>query len=278
MRNCRRRTRSWRLGRVRSSRKTSSCEKAQEEAARLFEQQRALLQRLQEALLHIPSELPGVRFGHLYRSATKEAQIGGDFYDVFEVRDGRVGLVIGDVSGHGVEAARMANLVKDTVHAFAHQFGDPSRVLGETNGLLVRRRIPGFVTAFLGFLDPDTGSFVYSSAGHPPPLLHVDFHAEFLESHGLPLGALDDARYSDAVACVPRGGLLLFYTDGITEARSGDAFFGELGLRAAVERLAGWHVEILPALLLEEALAFARGRLHDDAAILAVKYVGKPEL
>jgi sigma-B regulation protein RsbU (phosphoserine phosphatase) len=106
----------------------------------------------------------------------------------------------------------------------------------------------------------------------------VDFHGEFLKSHGLPLGALDDARYSDAVALVPRGGLLLFYTDGITEARSGDAFFGELGLRAAVERLAGWHVEILPALLLEEALPFARGRLHGDAAILAVKYVGKPEL
>ena len=77
-------------------------------------------------------------FGHLYRSATEEAQIGGDFYDVFETKDGRIGLLMGDVSGHGVDAARIATLTKDTIRAFSHKFGRPHVVLRETNRLLIQ--------------------------------------------------------------------------------------------------------------------------------------------
>ena len=119
-------------------------------ALRELEEQREIASTLQEALLDIPQDLSGVKFGHLYRSATKEALVGGDFYDVFEVKNEQIAVLIGDVSGHGVEAARVATLVKDVVHAFAHQFTHPHVVLAETNDLLIEKRSPGFVTVFLG--------------------------------------------------------------------------------------------------------------------------------
>jgi PAS domain S-box-containing protein len=248
---------------------------AQAEAGRLLEEQRAVLHRLQVALLDIPHQLSQVRFGHLYRSATKEAQIGGDFYDVFQAKNGRVGLLIGDVSGHGVDAARVATLVKDTVHAFSHQFRRPHLVLRETNRLLVEKDLPGFTTAFLGFLDPVDGRLVYSSAGHPPPLLKVGGAVTLLESPNVSLGVFADAHYRDSEVEIPEASLLLLYTDGITEARNGDAFFGEGSLTSALVALGDEPIETLPSLLLQAALSFSGGRLADDAALLAVSFQPK---
>ena len=248
---------------------------AQSESARLLKEQSSLLLRLQEALLDIPQELPGVKFGHLYRSATREALVGGDFYDVFGALDGCIGLLIGDVCGHGVEAARIATLAKDTVHAFAHQFRRPHLVLRETNGLLVEKNLPGFVTAFLGFLDLESGMFTYSSAGHPAPMLATDGHVALLESISPPLGVFADTRYRDNETAIEQGSLLLFYTDGITEARRDGDIFGEERLAEAFGRMRGRAVETVPSLLLEEALGFSRGHLEDDAALLVVNYLGK---
>jgi serine phosphatase RsbU (regulator of sigma subunit)/PAS domain-containing protein len=250
---------------------------AHEKTARLLTEESDLLSRLQGALLDIPSQLPGVKFGHLYRSATRRAQVGGDFYDVFAAKNGQVGLLIGDVSGHGIEAARVASLVKDTVRAFAQQFGRPHVVLRETNRLLVEKKRPGFVSAFLGFLDPQTGELVYSSAGHPPPLLVQNGHALPLELGGVPLGVFPDAHYRDGETTLEEGCPVLLYTDGITEVRNRDAHFGEAGLTASLERLCTHPVEELPALLLDEALLFSAGRLEDDVAMLAVRYLGNME-
>jgi PAS domain S-box-containing protein len=250
-------------------------QEAQQEIVRLLEEQSSLLLRLQEALLDIPQELPGVKFAHLYRSATLQAQVGGDFYDVFEAKEGRIGLLIGDVSGHGVEAARIASLAKDTVHAFAHQFRDPHLVLREANRLLVEKRLPGFVTVFLGFLDPESGVFVYSSAGHPAPLLATDGHMALLQSIGSPLGVFADASYQDSETEIREGSLLLFYTDGITEARRDSDLFGEQRLAEALGRMRDQPLETLPSLLLDEALLFSGGLLRDDVALLAVSYLGK---
>ena len=240
----------------------------------MLEEQRGLFHRLQEALLDIPQDLPGVRFGHLYRSATKEARIGGDFYDVFEAKNGRIGLLIGDVSGHGVEAARVATLVKDTVHAFAHQFRRPRLVLREANRLLVEKNLPGFVSAFLGFLDPERGTLTYSFAGHPPPLLAVAGQVAPLEACSLPLGAFSYARYRDVEIDIAEGALLLLYTDGITEARRDGELYGEARLRDAFGRARDCPVEELPSRLLGEVLSFSGGVLRDDVALLAINYLG----
>ena len=245
-----------------------------EENERLYRQQLEIAENVQGAFLHIPSELGPIRLGHLYRSATEQARVGGDFYDVFQAKEGRIALLIGDVSGHGLEAARVATLVKDVVHAFAHQFRRPHLVLRETNRLLVEKNLPGFVTAFLGLLDPETGTLVYSSAGHPPPLLLADGQAEPLTSASLPLGVLGDARYRDLEIDVPKGAGLLLYTDGLTEARRDGNLFGEAGLVAALAKLGGRPIEELPSALLDEALSFSDGGLRDDVALLAICYPG----
>jgi sigma-B regulation protein RsbU (phosphoserine phosphatase) len=167
--------------------------------------------------------------------------------------------------------------VKDTVHAFAHQFRRPHLVLRETNRLLVEKGLPGFVTAFLGFLDVEHGTLTYSSAGHPPPMLCARGRVTLLESFSLPLGAFADAQYRDTEAKLEKGSLLLFYTDGITEARRDGELFGEERLAASLARAWSGPIETLPSLLLEEAVAFSGGLLRDDAALLAVSYLAEDQ-
>ena len=138
---------------------------------------------LQQSLLDVPEQTQEIDFGHLYRSATLEASVGGDFYDVFKVDDRRVALLMGDVSGHGVEAARIATLVKDVVYAYSQRSSVPGDVVASTNELLVRKHIPGFVTMFLAVLDLDTGLLTYCSAGHPNALVvDSDGHLRLLEA------------------------------------------------------------------------------------------------
>ena len=243
-------------------------------AIKELEEQREIASVLQKALLDLPQRAPGVEFGHLYRSATHQAQVGGDFYDVFEAKGGRIAILIGDVSGHGLEAARIATFAKDVIAAFAHQFRWPHLVLRETSRLLVEKNLPGFVTAFLGFLDPESGALVYSSAGHPPPLLSAEGQVESLSLAGTPLGVFADARYRDIETEIQKGSVLLFYTDGITEARRDGDLFGEQRLGEALGRMRDEPIDELPQLLLGEALDFSDGILRDDVALLAINYLG----
>jgi len=197
--------------------------------------------------------------------------VGGDFYDVFKVKDDRMAVLIGDVSGHGVEAARVAILVKDVVHAFAHEFSQPEIVLSKTNDLLLEKRIPGFVTVFLGVLDPDTGVLEYSSAGHPPALLRTaEGGVEELASGSAPVGVLPGHSWKGAQVQLHEGDLLLLYTDGLIEARRNGNFFGQEGLAKSLTHWKNPSPELLPQALLDEVLSFSGGALSDDVAMLAL--------
>ena len=243
---------------------------AAEENARLYRTQQEIAETLQLAFLHIPTQIGRVRIGHLYRSATESALVGGDFYDVFAVRDSRIVVLIGDVAGHGISAARTATLVKDVVHAFAHDQREPEEVLQSTNRLLVEKELKGFVSLFLGVLDSDTGRFRFASAGHPSTFLRrCSGQVETVGAPAFPLGVFPDASWRQAEVGLQEDDVLLLYTDGLIEARRGDEFFGESGLRAL---LAGAQttVEELPQVILDEVLSFSGGSLRDDVAILAV--------
>jgi len=244
------------------------------ENERLYRQQLAIAENLQGALLHIPSELGPVRIGHLYRSATQAARIGGDFYDVFEVKDGRIAVLIGDVAGHGIEAARVAALTKDVIHAFAHQTLQPNQVLRRANALLLEKALSGFVTAFLGILDPWGGNLTYASAGHPDTLLRrASGDIDTLGGGSSPLGVYADASWKRGDVGIGVGEMLLLYTDGVIEARRGGEFFGEKRLQAVLKRKR-LSVERLPSQVLDRVLAFSGGTLQDDVAILSVLYTG----
>jgi PAS domain S-box-containing protein len=241
-----------------------------EENERLYRQQLDIAENLQFALLSIPSQIGHVRLGHLYRSATEAARVGGDFYDVFEVKGGMICVLVGDVAGHGIQAARTATMVKDVVHAFTHQSVRPHEVLRRTNSLLVEKQLPGFVSLFLGILDGATGDFRYASAGHPEALLRrVSGEIQFLGSGSAPLGVHPEASWRPGMVSLEPGDLLLLYTDGVTEARRNGEYFGEKRLATILKRKR-ISAERLPHIVLDQVLAFSGGNLKDDIAVLAL--------
>ena len=247
-----------------------------EENEKLYRQQLSIADSLQLSLLNVPSEMGPLRLGHLYRSATQTARVGGDFYDVFEVKNGKIAMLIGDVAGHGIEAARTATLVKDVVYAFAHQSLRTHEVLHRTNMLLIEKELAGFVTLFLGILDVHSGVLRYSSAGHPPTLVRrVSGQVETLGEGSTPLGIYRDAAWKAGEVRLAPGDLLLLYTDGVTEARKGDALFGAKRLEQILRRKR-ISAERLPQLVLDRVLVFSDGLLSDDVALLALSLTLSP--
>jgi PAS domain S-box-containing protein len=240
------------------------------ENERLYRQQLDIAENLQFAFLNIPSEIGPVSLGHLYRSATEAARIGGDFYDVFEVKEGQIAVLIGDVSGHGIQAARTATLVKDVIHAFTHQSLRTHEVLRHTNKLLLEKNLPGFVTAFLGILDQNTGRLRYSLAGHPEALLRrVSGEVQRLGSGTSPLGVYPDPSWRTHEVDLEANDVLVLYTDGVIEARRNGEFFGETRLENVIKRT-DVSPQRLPQLVLDQILAFSDGGLQDDVAVLAL--------
>ena len=242
------------------------------ENARLFEQQRSIAAALQQTILEMPSGVPHMLFSHLYRSATEETVVGGDFYDAFELEDGFIALLIGDVSGHGVNAARIATMVKASLVAFAHSHNDPNDVLTLVNQLLLRKAVPGFTSLMFAVFHPETGTLTYCSAGHPELLLARSGEVTSLASpRSTPLGVFSDWSCASESIRLEPGDTLLFYTDGLTEARREEELFGEERLGTAFRGKASLPLEQLPQALLDEVFAFTGGRLPDDVAILAVR-------
>lgn len=242
------------------------------ENARLQETERETREMLQTALLGVVREIPGVRFGHLYRSATRRARVGGDFYELLVIDDGHVGVLMGDVSGNGLEAASLAALVKTTVKIHALDLGSPAAVLAKANHVLLGECDSySFVTAFYGVFDTVTGELTYCSAGHPPALLRRAEGETAALREGSPiLGAYADLEYVDRATCLTNGDTLLLYTDGLTEARREREQFGEQRLISLVDRLGDVDPRDLPELVFEEVFSHACGDLHDDMAILAL--------
>jgi PAS domain S-box-containing protein len=244
--------------------------KRAEESDRLYRQQLDIAGSLQLALLNIPQEIGPVRIGHLYRSATQAAQVGGDFYDAFEVKGNQVAMLVGDVAGHGIAAARTATLVTDVVHAFIHESLRPHQVLRHTNVLLLEKELPGFVSLFLAILDTQTGLLRYASAGHPETLLRrASGQIQALGAGSPPLGVFAGASWKTSEIEMGQGDLLLLYTDGVIEARRDGEFFGQKRLDRLLRRK---HVTVdrLPHLILDQLLAFSQGTLSDDVALLAL--------
>jgi PAS domain S-box-containing protein len=242
------------------------------ENARLYEAQRNIAEQLQEAILEIPAAVSNLSFGHLYRSATEGALVGGDFYDILELNHDLVGLVIGDVSGHGVNAARTAGMVKSSVAALAADRDDPSTILASVNRLLVDRSVPGFTSVLFALYRPSTGLLTHCSAGHPNLLLgHADGQVELIGQNHPPLGVFASWSCSIETTHVEPQDTLLLYTDGLTEARAGREMFGEGRLSDTFAKHLHVELDKMPQAILDDVLAFTGGRLRDDVAILAVR-------
>lgn len=240
--------------------------------ARLYEEERGIADTLQTAILTLPSHVPGVRFGHLYNSATDGAMVGGDFYDVFELEHGLVGVCVGDVSGKGLEAATLTSFVKNTLRAYAYDMRSPAETISRTSDAIHRvTPTATFVTLFFGVIDPVKGLMQYSSAGHPPSLVRdLDGRVRALGQGGTLAGAFAGSEYEQLSTELRRGDVLLSYTDGIIEARKGKELFGQDRLIQAFAEVGDASIDSIPERILGRVVGFSGGRLTDDIAILAV--------
>jgi len=242
------------------------------ENARLYQAKRNIADTLQEALLIMPGNLPGVDFAHLYRSATESARVGGDFYDLFEIDENRVGIVMGDISGKGLEAATLTSLVKSTIRIYAYDDYSPASVMKKVNDV-VRKFCPlySFVTAFFCILDVKTGRLTYCNAGHPPAYVKQQASGlQFLATCSPIIGAFPEFDYVAGETVLEKGDALILYTDGITEARCDDGFFGDERLVELIDKLTYFEVKDIPEAIFDEVIKFTGGPLTDDIALLSI--------
>jgi predicted ester cyclase len=186
-----------------------------------IEQELQFARRIQQASL--PEEVPepeGWEITPCYRPAR---EVGGDFYDFFELEDGRLGVIVGDATGKGVPAALVMTATSSMLRAAARASGtsSPGEVLAHVNEALLTRIPPNmFVTCFYAILDPESGRLRYANAGHDPPYLRrrSGADAEELRARGMPLGLMPGMGYEEREASLGEGDSVLFYSDGLVEA------------------------------------------------------------
>jgi hypothetical protein len=245
------------------------------ENARLYDVERNIADTLQKALLTIPDRIEGLEYSYIYRSATEATKVGGDFFDIFELENNRVGIMVGDVSGKGLEAASITSLARNTLRAYAYENESPAVILEKTNEV-IHKSIPAsmFITLFFGIIDMNSGSIVYCSAGHPPTLLKRKMAGvESLEVTGPILGAFSKARYRDSSGLIEKGDILLLYTDGITEARCNGGFYDEDRLVSMLSSIESASAKDIPRVIFDNVMECASGRLNDDAILLSLALV-----
>ncbi|MFF1698507.1 SpoIIE family protein phosphatase [Streptomyces sp. NPDC058257] len=248
--------------------------------ARLYSERMAISQSLQRSLLPpgLP-QIPGVEVDVIYRAAGEGNEVGGDFYDLFPIRDGAYGFAIGDVCGTGPEAAAVTGLARHALRLLAREgFGGPA-VLERLNAAILDEGARSrFLTLLYGELWPqEDGSAVLKivCAGHPLPLrLRQDGTVEpYAEPQPL-LGVMDDLELYEQTMTLDPGDVLLCVTDGVTERREGTRMLGDDGLADVLTTCTGLTAGAVAARIMRAVERFATDAPSDDMAILAMRVPG----
>jgi sigma-B regulation protein RsbU (phosphoserine phosphatase) len=257
-----------------AQREAEAARAAAEEAER---HSRAMVETLQGTL--VPRTLPevdGLELAGVYRPAGDGREVGGDFYDAFVVDDDECWLVLGDVSGKGVDAAVVTALVRNGARTLALSTPrvqrEPSEVLRRLDQLLDHHETTRFCTAaVLRLRRAAPGwSVTYASGGHPPLVLRSGREpARFVEASGQVLGALPIGEFDQLEVSLGPGDSVLLYTDGVTESRHGKELYGDARLLAAVDA-AGPGAAAVTTAVIEDVMRFGGGLPRDDIACLAV--------
>jgi serine phosphatase RsbU (regulator of sigma subunit) len=214
--------------------------------------------------------IPGFEVGQVYEAGT--GLMAGDFYDVYQTSPTRLAAVIGDVSGHGIEPSITAFQTKYLLRVFLRQYRDPAQALEELNSVMsASGGAEEFVSLCAVVFDIAAGTMRFASAGHPPALLWHDGEVRKLHATG-PLLTLDpDGAYTSRELEMRPGDLILMYTDGLIEARSGEQLFGDERVAQILRRDPGQQASVLCKTLREAARDFSAAPLGDDVAILAIR-------
>jgi PAS domain S-box-containing protein len=250
------------------------------ERARLYEERAYVAQTLQAGLLpRALPEIPGIEVAVRYRPVGDGSQVGGDFYDLFAVGREAWMLAIGDVCGKGTEAAVLTGVVRSTIRALALAVpagapGPADVLTGVNAALLLEAGARALATAACAVVRPAPDGFAVtlSAGGHPPALvLRAGGAVEEVEAPGRMLGVAPSPRLTTAELVLGPGDLLLLYTDGILDARSGRETFGEQRLRDALGAATGGAASTVVRAVDRAVRAFAPGRPRDDKALMALR-------
>ncbi|HYN97221.1 MAG TPA: SpoIIE family protein phosphatase, partial [Pilimelia sp.] len=244
--------------------------------ARIHGERRRVAHTLQQSLL--PPVLPvvrGIGFAAEYVPTGDAAEVGGDFYDVVPLPDDRWLVVVGDVSGKGVQAAAVTGLVRDVIRVLARDGRPLTETLARLNDTLLERGGGRYCTLVLAGVSRAPGGDLdvrLHLAGHDRPvLLRGAGGATFVGTGGTALGLLPTIESPVASVPLAPGDALVFYTDGVTERRRGRELFGLERLRAAAEPLAGYSADVTAARLRATTLGFSTESPKDDIAILVLR-------
>ncbi|HEU4942465.1 MAG TPA: SpoIIE family protein phosphatase, partial [Gaiellaceae bacterium] len=241
--------------------------------ARLYQQQVHFADAMQQSLLpDEPPAIPGVEIGSVYESSAR-LDVGGDVFDFAVLPDGRLAVVVGDVTGKGIDAAADMAMTKFVFRSLAREHPTPSELMRIANQVVLDEVEEGkFVTMVYLTVDPSTGELACAGAGHPEPrLVRPDGSVVELPARGLALGIAPDQEYPEAVATLEPGAAVVLFTDGVVESRVGADLYGNVRLDRLLSELRHLPAQELARAVVEDSRAFAGGGLADDSAVVVVK-------
>jgi serine phosphatase RsbU (regulator of sigma subunit) len=217
-------------------------------------------------------DVPGLDVGEVYESSARVA-LGGDVYDFLQLSDGRLAVVLGDVTGHGVEATADMAMAKFVFRSLAREHPEPGDFLSCANDVVVDEIAPGkFITMTYVTVDGATGAVACASAGHPAPRVVLpDGAVHGLDAHGLILGIDSDQDYDEVRDELPTGGSLVLYTDGVIESRRDGELYGTERLDALLAEHWALPPREIARRVAEDARAWSGGELTDDLAVVVIR-------
>jgi serine phosphatase RsbU (regulator of sigma subunit) len=243
--------------------------------ARLYQQQAGFADAMQRSLLPAaPPVLEGIEVGSVYESSAR-LEVGGDVYDYTTLPDGRLAVVVGDVTGKGIDAAADMAMTKFVFRSLAREHPDPSGFLSAANEVVLGEVEEGkFVTMVYVTVDRSTGELACATAGHPVPrLVTADGRVLELPASGLALGIAPNQDYVEARETLELGSAVVLFTDGVIEARRDSELFGHDRLNRLLAENRELAARGLAEAVVAGAKAFAGGGLADDSAVVVVKRV-----
>ena len=239
--------------------------------ARLYQQQKQFSDSMQRSLL--PREdpvFPGLDVGAFYDSSAR-MDVGGDVYDFLELADGRLAVVLGDVTGHGIDAAADMAMAKFVFRSLAREHSAPAEFLAAANEIVLEEIADGkFITMLYLTADGREGELSCASAGHPPPRIVRGGEVVPLGVRGLALGIAGGQEYETERVRLEPGDAAVLFTDGLLEARRDGELYGEERLDASLAANAGLPAKELAKALVADCRAFA-GELADDCAVVVLE-------